>query len=56
MTAVDFDDHFRDHIGKVDRGHIEVFPKLWSLRPYDKTNGETTRIPRLMFRYQKVRK
>ena len=38
-TVIDFDDHFR--------GHIEVFPKLWNLRPYDKTNGQVTRIPRL---------
>ena len=43
MTALNFDDHFRDRMGEVDRGHIEVFPKLWNLRPYNKTNGE---IPR----------
>ena len=41
MTVVNFDDHFRDCMGEVDRGHIEVFPKLWNLRPYDKTNGES---------------
>ena len=45
MTVMNFDDHFRDRLGEVDRGHIEVFPKLWNLRPYDKTNGEVTRIP-----------
>ena len=28
MTVIDFDDHFRDRMGEVDRGHIEVFPKL----------------------------
>ena len=28
MTVINFDDHFRDSIGEVDRGHIEVFPKL----------------------------
>ena len=42
-------------MGEVDRGHIEVFPKLWNLRPYDKTNGEITRIPRLTAAYHKVR-
>ena len=55
MTVVNFDDHFRDCMGEVDRGHIEVFPKLWNLRPYDKTNGEITRIPRLTAAYHKVR-
>ena len=25
MTVVNFDDHFRDCMGEVDRGHIEVF-------------------------------
>ena len=39
MTVVNFDDHFRDRMGEVDRGHIEVFPKFWNLRPYDKING-----------------
>ena len=55
MTVVNFDDHFRDRMGEVERGHIEVFPKLWNLRPYDKTNGEITRIPRLTAAYHKVR-
>ena len=55
MTVVNFDDHFRDHMGEVERGHFEVFPKLWNLRPYDKTNGEITRIPRLTTAYHKVR-
>ena len=55
MTDVNFDDHFRDCMGEVERGHIEVFPKLWNLRPYDKTNGEITRIPRLTAAYHKVR-
>ena len=36
MTVVNSDDHFRDCMGEVERGHIEVFPKLWNLRPYDK--------------------
>ena len=53
--VVNFDDHFRDCIGEVDRGHIEVFTKFWNLRPYDKTNGEITRIPRLTAAYHKVR-
>ena len=55
MTAINFDDHFRDCMGEVDRGHIEVFPKLWNLRPRDKTNGEITKIHRLMAAYHKVR-
>ena len=52
---VNFDDHFRDRMGEVDRGHFEVFPKLWNLRPYDKTNGEVTRISRLTAAYHKAR-
>ena len=55
MTVVNFDDHFRYCMGEVDRGYIEVFPKLWNLRPYDKTNGEVTRIPRLTAAYHKLR-
>ena len=54
-TVINFDDHFRDCMGEVERGHIEVFPKLWNLRPYDKTNGEMTRVPRLTAAYHKVR-
>ena len=56
MTPVKFNDHFRDRMGQVVRGHIEVFPVLWKLRPYGKTNGEITRIPHLIVRYLKVRK
>ena len=55
MTAIIFNEHFRDRVGKVDRWHIEVFPKLWNLTPYDKTNGEITRIPSEMISYQKVK-
>ena len=55
MTLINFDDHFRDRMGEVERGHIEVFPKLWNLRPYDKTNGKITRVPRLTAAYHKVR-
>ena len=55
MTVINFDDHFRDRIGELERGHIEVFPKLWNLRPYDKTNGEMARVPRLTAAYHKVR-
>ena len=54
-TVISFDDHFRDRMGEVERAHIEVFPKLWNLRPYDKTNGEMTRIPLLTAAYHKVR-
>ena len=49
------DDHFLDRMGEVDRGRIDVFPKLWSLRPYNKTNDEITRNPRLIASYQKLR-
>ena len=56
MTVINFDDHFRDRMGEVERGHIEVFAKLWNLRPYYKTNGEMTRVPRLTAAYHKVRK
>ena len=55
MTVVNIDDSFRDRMGEVDRGHLEVFLKLWNLRPYDKTNGEIARIPRLTAAYHKVR-
>ena len=55
FEVVNIDDHFRDRMGEVNRGHIEVLPKLWNLRPYDKTNGEITRIPRLTAAYHKVR-
>ena len=55
MTVINFNDHFLDRMGEVERRHIEVFPKLWILRHYDKTNGEITRIPRLMASYQKVK-
>ena len=55
MTVINFDDHFPDRVGEVDRGHIEVFPKLWNLMPYDKTNGEVTRISRLTAAYHKLR-
>ena len=41
MTAVNSN-------GVVDRGHIEVFPKLWNLSSYDKMNGETSRVPQLI--------
>ena len=55
MTVVNFDNHFRNCMGEVNRGHVEAFPKLWNLSPYDKTNGEITRIPRLTAAYHKVR-
>ena len=56
MTAKTFNDHFRDRMAEVDRGHIQVFTKLWKLRPAaDKTNDEITTIPRLLISYQKVK-
>ena len=54
-TVINFDDHFRDRMRELDRGHIEVFPRLWNLGPYVKTNGEVTRIPRLTASYHKLR-
>ena len=45
----------KDQMGEVDRGHLEVSPKLWNLRPSDNKNGETTRFPRLITSYRKVR-
>ena len=48
--AIKFNDHFRDPM-------VEVYPKLWKLILYDKTNGKVSRIPRLMTaEYQKLRK
>ena len=55
MTFSNFDDQFRDRMGEVERGHVEVFPKLWNLRPYVKTKGEMTRVLRLTAAYHKVR-
>ena len=55
MTVINFDNHFRDRLGEVDRWHIVVFPKLWNLRNYDRTNGEVTRIPPLTAAYHKLR-
>ena len=45
MMVVNFDDHFRDRMGEVERGQIEVFPKLWNLRPYDKNSSSHCGIP-----------
>ena len=56
MTLINFNDHFRDQMGQVERVHIKVFPQLWNLRPYDRTNAEITKIPRLIVPCQKVRK
>ena len=47
MTVINFDDHFRDRMGEVERGP--------TIRPCDKTNGEMTRVPRLTAAYHKVR-
>ena len=33
MMVVNFDDHFCDRMGEVDRGHTEVFLKLWNQGP-----------------------
>ena len=45
MTALNFNNHFRDRMGELDKGH-----------PYGKTNGEITKISRLIVSYQKIRK
>ena len=55
MAVINFHDLFRDLMGEVDIGNIELFPKLWNLRPYNTTNGEVTRTPLLMASYHKVR-
>ena len=39
MTAINFNGDFRDRMVEVERGHIEVIPKLCNLRPHDKTNS-----------------
>ena len=56
MTAVNFNDHFRDRMGEMDRGNIEVFPKLWNLRLYGRTNSEIARTPRIIVPCQNVSK
>ena len=45
MTALNFNNHFRDRMGELNKGH-----------PYGKTNGEITNISRLIVSYKKVRK
>ena len=55
MTVINFDDPFHDRMGEVDRGRIQVFSKLWNLRPNNKTNGEITRTPRLTAAYHNLR-
>ena len=55
MTVINYDDHFRDRMGEVDRGHIEVVPKLWNLRPYNETIGEVTKTLHPTASYHKVR-
>ena len=56
MTAVNFNDHFRDRMGEMDRGNIEVFPKLLNLRLYGRTNSEIARTPRIIVPCQNVSK
>ena len=55
MTVVNLNDHFRDQMGKIERGDIEVFTNLWNLRPHDKTIEEIVRIHRLMAFFQNVK-
>ena len=56
VAAMNFKNHLRHRMGEVDRGNLEVILRIWNLRPYHKSNGEITRIPRLIASYQKVRK
>ena len=41
MTVINFDDHFRDRMGEVERGHIEItrVPRL--VAAYHKVREET---------------
>ena len=39
----------------MDRGHIEKIPKLWNFSPYNRRNGEITRILRRTASYHKLR-
>ena len=55
MTVVNLNDHFRDQMGKVERGHIEVFTNLWNLRSNDRMNDEIVRTHRLMASFQNVK-
>ena len=34
MTAVNFNNSFYDGMVEMDRGHLQVFPKLWNLQNY----------------------
>ena len=52
LIAINFNNRFRD---EVERGHVKVYPKLWNLIPYGKTNEEVSRIPRILTVYQKLR-
>ena len=56
MFTISFNNLFRDRMGEVERGHAEVYPKLWNLRLCDRTNGEIFRISKLLRAYQKLRK
>ena len=50
MRVINFDDHFRDRMGEIERGHVEVFLKLWNLRPYNQSA-----CARVTAAYHKVR-
>ena len=56
MTAINCNYLFRNRKFDIERGLNEIYPKLWTLVPYDKSSGELTRIPRLLFWFQIVRK
>ena len=47
-TAVTFKNPCRNLMGKIDRGHLVIFPKFWILRPYGKKIEEITRNSRLL--------
>ena len=56
LIAINFNNHFGDRMGEVEREHVKVYPKFRNLRPYDKTNREMSRIPILLTAYRKLRK
>ena len=56
LITINFNAHFCDRIGDVDRGHIEVLSKLLNLRSFIKTDGKVTRTRRLLTTFQRIRK
>ena len=42
MIALVFNDLFCDSMGDVKTKHVEIYPKFWNHRFYDKVNSEVT--------------